>query len=87
MLVCMRLLADPASLDSLPTPVQNTLRTLLQDPNEAVGGVEIYQSGATLMYKVTITSDGHPCLEAHIGDAGQLVRCDPIQETTGNEDQ
>lgn len=75
------LLADPGSLDSLPTPVQNTLKSLLQDPKAAVGGVEIYQLGVGLAYKVTITMDGRPCLEAHIESTGQLVRCDPIPQT------
>jgi hypothetical protein len=75
------LLADPSSLDSLPTPVQNTLKSLLQDPKAAVGGVEIYQLGISLAYKVTITMNGHPYLEAHIEDTGQLVRCDPIPQT------
>jgi hypothetical protein len=72
------LLADPGSLDSLPTPVQNTLKSLLQDPRAAVGGVEIDQWGVGLAYKVIITRDGQPYLEAHIVDSGQLVRCDPI---------
>ena len=80
-----RLLADPASLDSLPIPVQNTLKTLLQDPKQAVGGVEIYQWGVDLAYKVIITRDGHPYLEAHIANTGQLVRCDPIPQTAAND--
>jgi hypothetical protein len=79
-----RVLADPGSLDSLPTPVQNTLKSLLQDPKAAVGGVEICQMGIGLAYKVTITRDGHPYLEAHIEDSGQLVRCDPIPQTATN---
>jgi hypothetical protein len=78
------LLADPGSLDSLPTPVQNTLKSLLQDPKSAVGGVEIYQFGVVLAYKVTITRDGHPYLEAHIEDTGQLVRCDPVPQTAAD---
>jgi hypothetical protein len=85
-LISARLLADPTSLDSLPAPVQNTLKTLLQDPKETVGEVETYQWGPALMYKITITLDGHPYLEAHIGDTGRLVRCDPIEDATG-EDQ
>jgi hypothetical protein len=81
------LLADPGSLDSLPTPVQNTLKSLLQDPKAGVGGVEIYQLGVSLAYKVTINMDGHPYLEAHIEDTGQLVRCDPVRQTaSGNKD-
>ena len=83
-LFSMRLLADPGSLDSLPTPVQNTLKSLLQDPKAAVGGVEIYQLGASLAYKVIITRDGHPFLEAHIEDTGQLVRCDPISQAAAD---
>ena len=75
------LFADPGSLDSLPTLVQNTLKSLLQDPKAAVGGVEIYQLGVSLAYKVTITMDGRPYLEAHIESTGQLVRCDPIPQT------
>ena len=78
------LLADPGSLDSLPTPVQNTLKSLLQDPKAAVGGVEIYQLGVSLAYKVTITMNGYPYLEAHIEDTGQLVRCDPIPQTASD---
>ena len=78
------LLADPGSLDSLPTPVQNTLKSLLQDPKAAVGGVEIYQLGVSLAYKVTITMNGYPYLEAHIEDTGQLVRCDPIPQTAAD---
>jgi hypothetical protein len=79
-----RVLADPGSLDSLPTPVQNTLKSLLQDAKAAVGGVEIYQLGVNLAYKVTITMDGHPYLEAHIEDTGQLVRCDPVPQTAAD---
>lgn len=78
------LLADSGSLDSLPTPVQNTLQSLLQDPKAAIGGVEIYQLGVSLAYKVTITRDGHPYLEAHIEDTGQLVRCDPVPQTAAD---
>jgi hypothetical protein len=78
------LLADPGSLDSLPTPVQNTLKSLLQDAKAGVGGVEIYQLGVSLAYKVIITMDGHPYLEAHIEDTGQLVRCDPVPQTASD---
>jgi len=78
-------LADSNSLDSLPAPVQNTLKALLQDPKEAVGGVEIDQWGVGLAYKVIITRDGQPYLEAHIGDSGQLVRCDPIPQTSADD--
>ena len=78
------LLADPGSLDALPTPVQNTLKSLLQDPKAAVAGVQIVQWGVGLAYKVTITMDGHPYLEAHIEDTGQLVRCDPIPQTAAD---
>jgi|GEM_PF-1589981 hypothetical protein len=82
------LLAGPASLDSLPTAVRNIVKTLLQDPKEAVGGVQMSQWGAGLMYEVTITMDGHPYLKADIGDTGQLLRCDPIPQTaTGNKDK
>jgi hypothetical protein len=85
-LISARLSADPTSLDTLPAPVQNTLKTLLQDPKEAVGAVETYQWGPAVVYKIIITLDGHPYLEAHIGDTGQLVRSDPIENATG-EDQ
>ena len=79
------LLAD-AGLDSLPVPIQNTLKTFLQDPKAGIGGVEIYQWGLGLAYKVIITQDGHPYLEANIGSSGQLVRCDPVQHSD-SEDQ
>jgi hypothetical protein len=79
------LLADPGSLDSLPTPVQNTLKSLLQDPKAAVGGVQILQWGVGLAYKVIVTMDGHPYFNAYIEDTGQLVRCDPIPQTSADE--
>ncbi|MBV8815335.1 MAG: hypothetical protein JO271_12665 [Verrucomicrobia bacterium] len=85
-LISVRLLADPTSLDSLPAPVQTTLKALLKDPKETVAGVETYQWGPAVVYKITIALEGHPYLEAHIGDTGRLVRCDPIENATG-EDQ
>ena len=78
--VSTSLFAEPGSLDSVPTPVQNTLRSLLQDPKAAVGGVQIVQWGVGLAYKVIVTMNGHPYLEAYIEDTGQLVRCDPIHQ-------
>jgi hypothetical protein len=78
LLFSSNLLADSGSLDSLPVPVQNTLRSLLQDPKAAVGDVQILQWGVGLAYKVIVTMDGHPYLKAYIEDTGQLVRCDPI---------
>jgi hypothetical protein len=85
LLFSSRLLAGAGSLDSLPSPVQNTLQALLQDPKAAVGGVEIDQWGVGLAYKVIITRDGQPYLEVHIGDSGQLVRCEPIPQTSADD--
>ena len=84
LLLSTSLHAGADSLDSLPTPVQSTLQTLLQDPKTGVGGVEIYQWGISLAYKVIVTRDGHPYLEVHIEDTGQLVRCDPIPQTAAD---
>jgi hypothetical protein len=80
LLFSLSLLADSGSLDSLPGPVQNTLKSLLQDPKAAVGGVQILQWGVGLAYKVIVTMDGHPYLNAYIEDTGQLVQCDPIPQ-------
>jgi len=82
------LLADPITVDTLPAPVQNSLKTLLQNPQEAVGNIETYEWGPATIYKISITLNGQPYLEAHIADTGRILRTDenPDMADKGDDD-
>jgi hypothetical protein len=85
-LVSTALLADPVTVDTLPAAVQNSLKTLLQNPQEAVGNIETYEWGPATIYKISITLNGQPYLEAHIADTGQVLRTDENADTADKDD-
>jgi hypothetical protein len=80
------LLADPITVDTLPAPVQNSLKTLLQNPQAAVGNIETYEWGPATIYKISITLNGQPYLEAHIADTGQVLRTDENPDMADKDD-
>ena len=80
------LFADPVSLDSLPTPVQDSLKGILQKSQETVADIETYQWGPATIYKITINLDGKPYLEVHIADTGKVVRTDENSDAMENSD-
>ena len=70
------LFADPVTVDSLPAPVQNSLKGYLQNPQESIENIETYDWGPAVIYKISINLDGKPYLELHIADTGQVLRTD-----------
>ena len=70
------LLADPVTVDTLPAPVQNSLKGYLQNPQASVENIETYDWGPAIIYKISINLDGKPYLELHIADTGQVLRSD-----------
>src|ERR1700722_10741121 len=80
------LFADPVTIDSLPAPVQNSLKTYLQNPQESVDHVETYDWGPAVIYKISINLDGKPYLEVHIADTGQILRTDQNPDAGDKDD-
>ena len=80
------LFADPVTLDSLPAPVQNSLKSYLQNPQETVDTIETYEWGPAVIYKVSINLDGKPYLELHIADTGQVLRTDENPDARDKDD-
>jgi hypothetical protein len=87
-LLSTALLADPITVDSLPGPVHDSLKNLLQNPQEAVSNIETYEWGPAVIYKISITLSGQPYLEVHIADTGKIVRSDenPDMADKDNDD-
>jgi len=81
------LFADPVTLDSLPVPVQNSLKSYLQNPQENVDKIETYDWGPAIIYKISINLDGKPYLEVHIADTGQVLRTDENPDTRDKDDE
>ena len=73
--------ADPVTTDSLPAPVQNSLKAVMQDPKETVADIQTYDWGPAVIYKISINLDGKPYLEVHIADTGQVLRTDENPQT------
>ena len=85
-LLSTALLADTITVDSLPAPVHDTLKNLLQNPQETVTSIETYDWGPALIYKISIALNGQPYLEVHIADTGKVVRTDENAETADKDD-
>ncbi|MBV8102899.1 MAG: hypothetical protein JOZ31_27485 [Verrucomicrobia bacterium] len=87
-LLSTALLADPITVDSLPGPVRDSLKNVLQNPQETVANIETYDWGPALIYKISITLNGQPYLEVHIADTGKVVRTDenPDVADKGDDD-
>lgn len=87
-LLSTALLAGPITVDSLPGPVHDSLKNLLQNPQEAVSNIETYDWGPAVIYKISITLNGQPYLEVHIADTGKVVRTDenPDMADKGDDD-
>jgi hypothetical protein len=81
------LFADPVTVDSLPAPVQNSLKSYLQNPQESVDNVETYDWGPAVIYKIFIKLDGKPYLEVHIADTGQVLRTDENVDSRDKDDE
>ena len=81
------LFADPVTLDSLPAPVQNSLKSYLQNSQENVDKIETYDWGPAIIYKISINLDGKPYLEVHIADTGQVLRTDENPDTRDKDDE
>lgn len=81
------LFADPVTPDSLPAPVQNSLKSYLQNPQETVDTIETYNWGPAVIYKISINLGGKPYLEVHIADTGQILRTDENPEAADKEDE
>ena len=81
------LFADPPTLDSLPAPVQNSLKNYLQNPQESVDNIETYDWGLAVIYKISINLDGKPYLEVHIADTGQVLRTDENPDGRDKDDE
>jgi hypothetical protein len=79
-------LADPITVDSLPAPVRDSLKNVLQNPQETVANIETYDWGPATIYKISITLNGLPYLEVHIADTGQVLRTDENAETADKDD-
>ena len=79
-------LADPVTVDSLPAPVQNSLKSYLQNPQARVESIETYDWGPAIIYKISINLDGKPYLELHIADTGQVLRTDENGTDKDDED-
>jgi hypothetical protein len=85
-LLSTALLADTITVDSLPAPVHETLKSLLQNPQETVASIETYDWGPAVIYKISITLNGQPYLEVHIADTGKVVRTDENPNTADKDD-
>jgi hypothetical protein len=85
-LLSTALLADPITVDSLPGPVRDSLKNVLQNPQETVTNIETYDWGPAVIYKISITLNGQPYLEVHIADTGQVVRTDENADTADKDD-
>ena len=87
-LLSTALVADPITVDSLPGPVRDSLKSVLQNPQETVANIETYSWGPALIYKIGITLNGQPYLEVHIADTGQILRTDenPDMADKGDDD-
>ena len=87
-LLSTALMADPITVDSLPGPVRDSLKNVLQNPQETVANIETYDWGPALIYKISITLNGQPYLEVHIADTGKVVRTDenPDVADKGDDD-
>ena len=85
-LLSTALLADPITVDSLPGPVHDSLKKVLQNPQEAVGNIETYDWGPAVIYKISITLNGQPYLEVHIADTGQVLRRDENPDMADKDD-
>src|ERR1700730_3202509 len=81
------LFADPVTVDSLPAPVQNSLKSYLQNPQESVNNIETYDWGPAVIYKISINLDGKPYLEVHIADTGQVLRTDENPDARDKDDE
>ncbi len=77
-------LADEPTVDSLPTPVANTLKA--QAGNGTVRNIETFQWGDSIIYKIAIDQNGQPYLELQIADTGRLVRVDQLASATSATD-
>jgi hypothetical protein len=78
--------ADSVTVDNLPGPVQDSLKKLLQNPQEAVANIDTYEWGPATIYKINITLNGQAYLEVHIADTGQVLRTDENPEIADNDD-
>ncbi|MBV8215702.1 MAG: hypothetical protein JOZ08_21005 [Verrucomicrobia bacterium] len=85
-LLSSALLADPITVDSLPGPVRDSLKSVLQNPQEAVANIETYDWGPALIYKISITLNSQPYLEVHIADTGQILRTDENVDMADKDD-
>jgi hypothetical protein len=85
-LLSKALLADPITVDSLPAPVRDSLKNILQDPQETVANIETYDWGPATIYKISINLNGQPYLEVHIADTGQVLRTDENADTADKDD-
>jgi hypothetical protein len=84
--LCAHVFADPVTVDSLPVPVQTSLKSFLQNPQETVNNIETYEWGPAVIYKVSINLDGRPYLEVHIADTGQVLRTDQNPDMADKDD-
>ena len=85
-LLSTALLADPITVDSLPGPVRDSLKNVLQNPQETVTNIETYDWGPAVIYKISITLNGQPYLEVHIADTGQILRTDENADIADKDD-
>ena len=85
-LLSTALLADPITVDSLPGPVHDSLKKLLQNPQETVSNIETYDWGPAVIYRISITLNGQPYLEVHIADTGKVVRTDENPDMADKDD-
>jgi hypothetical protein len=81
------LFADSITVDSLPAPVQDSLKGYLQNPQESVENIETYEWGPAVIYKISINLDGKPYLELHIADTGKVLRTDENSDTQDKDDE
>jgi hypothetical protein len=80
------LFADPVTLDSLPAPVKNSLKSYLQNPQESVANIQTYDWGPAVIYKISINLDGKPYLEVDIADTGKVLRTDENPDAQDKDD-
>jgi hypothetical protein len=78
-------IADPPTVDSLPTPVANTLKA--QAANGTIRNIETFQWGDSTIYKIAIDQNGQPYLELQIADTGRLVRVDQLAPEMSDTDE
>jgi hypothetical protein len=76
--------ADQPTVESLPTPVANTLKA--QAGNGTVRNIETFQWGDTTIYKIAVDQNGQPYLELQIADTGRLVRVDQLGTNEADEE-